>query len=138
MPVFFISAHSYRSWSVDRRHVRRGKAGIFEPDPQLAHYRDSLASLPPVAFSASQMQLLVGGTREICSTHGWRLHGVAVVPTHVHALISWQNDTEESEVSKKLKQLLGMRLSRNAGSRGNRWFSRGCDRKRVRDRDHFA
>lgn len=65
------------------------------------------------------------------------MRAVAVTTTHIHLLISWSDQTDEKYVCTTLKRLLGLCLSKDVGTTGNRWFSRGRDAKRISDRKHL-
>lgn len=137
MAVYLFTFHAYRSWNADRPrgYVRKGE-GILPPDPQRAKQYNQSARHPPVRFDNFAQQVLAAATRDICAKHGWRLHQVALMATHLHALISWEAFVEWAAVSRTLKRGLGSALSK-AYDKPGPWFSRGGSRKRVTDREHF-
>lgn len=140
MPVALITIHAYRSWTEDnpRGYVQRGKRGVQAPSTQLAKHRAMIAAHPPVLFDQKKQAMLIEAAREIAAMLNCRLHAVAATPTHLHLLVSWkQHDVTVRTFSTLFKQKLGNRLSRQKGSRGNRWFSRGVDERHIQDRQHF-
>ncbi|MGC8625694.1 MAG: hypothetical protein ACP5VQ_10595 [Phycisphaerae bacterium] len=82
--------HAYRSWNADnpRGYVKRGHSGILAPDKYLAQARDYLATQPPVVWDDQYQRLIIALITEVCVKEIWRLHGIAVTPTHVHAVAS--------------------------------------------------
>ena len=139
MSVFLLSFHAYRSWDEDtpRGYVQRGMEGVQPPSAALARWRAGRAKHPAVRFDASQRELLIESTREIAARRSWTIYAMCATPTHMHLILGWRDRQELDRAIHTLKRLLGLALSRHAGTTGNRWFSRGCDRKRVRDREHF-
>jgi len=91
-----------------------------------------------VTFDEGLQQILVDGTRDICDRRDWRLHYVATEPTHIHALLSWLDNTVDWKfVHDTLKRLLGMMLAQRTQTKGQKWFVRKGSRKRVRDQAHY-
>lgn len=135
----FLTFHAYRSWSEDnpKGYVQRGKAGVQPPNSRLAKHRAAIALQPSVRFGTAQKRVLIASTRRICEDIGARVHGVSVTPTHVHVLVSWRDARGPRALSTPLKQKLGRDLSHHKGTKGNRWFSRGCDEELVTDHKHF-
>jgi REP element-mobilizing transposase RayT len=139
MPVYLITLHAYRSWRPDhpRGFVQRGK-GIQPPNPELARAYDENAKHPPVVFDAAIQRLLIWGGKDICDRRGWRLHGAATEPTHVHYLVSWKEvQLTWREVRKRIKNVLSLMLGKFKGRKGGHWFVEDGSRKRVKDRAHF-
>ena len=131
--------HAYRSWNADNPngYVKRGNRGIFAPDEQLARVRNRLATQPPVIWDEPYQYLILALVREVCAKEIWRLHGIAVTPTHVHAVASTRQTVELIAVQHRMKQQLGKRLSERAGKKGKRWLSRGGIPTRVKDSKHL-
>ena len=104
----------------------------------MAKQYDRNATHPQVTFENDLQQILVEGTRDICDRRDWRLRYVATEPTHMHALISWLDDTLHWKfVRDTLKRLLGMMLAQHTQTKGQKWFVRKGSRKRVRDQAHY-
>ncbi|MCZ6851853.1 MAG: hypothetical protein O7F17_09450 [Planctomycetota bacterium] len=139
MPVYLLTLHAYRSWRPDhpRGYVRQGE-GILPPDAEMAAQYDRNATHRQVTFDKELQQILVEGTCDICDRRDWRLHYVATEPTHIHALVSWLDDTLDWKFAHDtLKRLLGMMLAQHTRTKGRKWFVRKGSRKRVRDCGHF-
>ena len=131
--------HAYRSWNADNPngYVKRGRRGILAPDKNLAQSRNRLATQPPVVWDDQHQYLIIALIREVCAEKIWRLHGVAVTVTHVHAVASIRKSVELIAVQHRMKQQLGKRLGGSTGKKGKRWFSRGGDPTRVKDSKHL-
>jgi hypothetical protein len=81
---------------------------------------------------------LIAKTHAICAGDDYRLHGAGTEPTHLHALMSWQDDALDfRKVRGRIKNLLSLHLSRRVGVTGRPWFSGGSSRRRVEDQKHF-
>ncbi len=138
MPVYLFTYHAYRSWNPDhpRGFVQPGK-GIQSPSRALARAYAAAAKQPAVLFEDPHQQVLLWIGHDACERRGWRLHGVATEPTHVHYLIGWTDELSWNDVSKRVKNLASTTLGRKLGSPGRRWISNGSSRKRVREQVHF-
>jgi hypothetical protein len=113
MPVYLFTFHAYRSWNPDhpRGYVRRDE-GVLPRDPEMAGRDDRHARHPPVRFDREIQRILVEEAQDICNRRDWRLHQIATGVSHVHVLVSWQEEA----------------LS---------WKDVHDTFKRVRDREHF-
>lgn len=139
MPVYHFTFHAYRTWRPDdaKGYVKRNR-GVLPPDSQMAKWYDDAAAQPPAMFDDEHQQVLVDGVLDIAARRDWRVHIIATDTTHLHILMSWDDDVCEWKfVHDKLKQLLGMMLSKHFDVRGRKWFVRKGSRKRVKDRAHF-
>jgi REP element-mobilizing transposase RayT len=138
MAVYFFTLHSYRSWNADNpRGFVKHDQGIQSPDTDRAAFYDSQALQEPILFRESHKDVIFWIAADACARRKWRLHGIAVEPTHVHILVSWHGFQEWQAVRAKLKNLMSLELGRYFQNRGRSWFSREGSRKRVRDRRHF-
>jgi REP element-mobilizing transposase RayT len=137
MAVYLFTYHAFGTWMPDRSQgfVQKGK-GLLPPDEKLAERYRRLARHETVQFDPLMRQTLVDASRQICDTKDWRLHRVEVIASHIHLLVSWRQFIEWKSVSNTFKRCLGIELSKALNRKGP-WFSRGCSRKRVRDRKHF-
>ncbi len=131
--------HAYRSWNADNPngYVKRGRLGILAPDISLARARDLLATHPSIRWDVQYQELIFAIIREICDTEVWRLHGIAITPTHIHSVVSTHQALDLHWVQRRMKQQLGRRLSLRTGNRGKRWLSRGGQPTRVKDSKHL-
>lgn len=140
MPVYLLTLHAYRSWSpADRRgYVRHGEMRIRPSDPAMAAKYDARATEEPTRFEREVQPIVIEAARDACMRRGWRLHGVAVTATHVHALVSWREGATWKQAADTLKRVIGFKLAKAVGPEGKRWFSRGHSRKRVTDVQHVS
>ena len=151
MPVFFITVHTYRSWSEanPRGYIQRGEHGYKKPNEGLAAERSGRAKHPPTRLSVQQQQLVLDGLREICNTLEVKPYAASCTPTHWHLLAGWIEDyaaltcgvqpaqQQAKALVTRLKRVVGSKLSAHRGSTGNRWFSRGWDIEPVANQGHF-
>lgn len=137
MPVFLLTIHAYRSWSADHPcgYVRRG-IGILPPDADQAKAYAERATEVPALFGVLEQAAVASIVADACERRGWRLHALAVEPTHVHVLLSWTDETRSSVVVGKLKNLICRELNLGLATK-RKWLSRGASRKRAKDRRHF-
>ncbi len=131
--------HAYRSWNADNPngYISRGHHGILAPDEGIARYRNRIAAQPVVVWDSASQDLILRLAKDICIHEIWRLHGVAITATHIHAVVSVRDSMEPATMQHRLKRLLGKNLSQGSGNRGKRWFSRGGQPTRVRDAKHL-
>jgi REP element-mobilizing transposase RayT len=137
MPVFLITIHAYRSWNADhpRGYVRHGK-GILPPNAEQAKAYDKRAADLPALFGDADQAAIASIAADACIRRDWRLHAIALEPSHVHILMSWKDDTRSDSVCGKLKNLISRELNLGLATK-RKWLSRGASRKRVNDRGHF-
>lgn len=88
-----------------------------------------------VTLTNRQQQWIADEPQTAAPHRDWRLHAAAIVPTHVHVLVTWRSDRPQAEVSAAIRQSLTRRLNREVGKRT--WFGRSGSRKRITDRKHF-
>ncbi|MFK7790170.1 MAG: hypothetical protein AB8C95_11855 [Phycisphaeraceae bacterium] len=150
MPVFMITLHAYRSWSEDNPdgYYQRGEHGVKQPDPDLAYRRSKFANEPPHRFTAHQKQFIIAELPDITARRDIQLHAASCTATHVHLVVSWFGQeaiiktvaeplAQANTISAKVKNILALLLSKEDGTTGNRWFSRGCDCTPVDDHEHL-
>ena len=150
MPVYLITLHAYRSWTEDnpKGYVQRGVSGIKRPDEVRREQRASLANHPPRMFERKHQQAIVDLAQEITARRSIRLHAISCTNSHVHLIASWtgkedlfheidSNHDQARRLANKVKTVLATLLSKQEGTIGNRWFSRGCDCIAVEDREHL-
>jgi len=138
MPVYLFTFHAYRSWNADDRRgfVSRGK-GVQSPNQALAQAYNNSAKSRPALFGQAAQRILLWIGYDVCQRRGWRLHYAAIEPSHVHYLVSWNDELAWQEVSRRLKNVASTMLGRKINDRKGHWFSRSGSRKRVCDRQHF-
>jgi hypothetical protein len=155
MPVYFMTAHSYRSWSENhpRGFVQRGQ-GLKRPSAKLAAHRQGKARFEEARFDRGAQLMLHEVVVEIARERDVRLHAFASCPTHGHALFSFRSPActcgalklcrkgcpakaYAEEVFVRMKRKMGQRIAQLHATDGRPWFSRGWDTKPVRDKKHF-
>lgn len=136
MACYLFTFHAYRSWMPDRKEgfVRRGE-GILPADDERADQYNRKATEGAVLFVAEHQQCLIDAVVQSCHHTESRCHGVATDATHVHILMSWQQDVLWKKKSVSVKTSLTRALNGKFGRRT--WFSENGSRKWVRDRLHF-
>jgi len=138
MPVSILTLHAYRSWMPDhpRGYVKRGE--VLPPsEDAAARYRQN-ATQDRVRFTPDILLVLHSGALDIAQRRGWRIHAVFGETTHLHLVVSWQDETSPQEMRRVFANLLSKFLGEHAGVRGKRWFARRPSCKPVRDRTHLA
>jgi REP element-mobilizing transposase RayT len=138
MPAYLFTYHAYRSWMPDRveRFVQRGK-GLQPANELLAKSYVELAMHPPFVFDAEIQRFLIETVLDVCERRGWRLHGVATDPSHLHVLASWNGDTPWKAVRGKIRKIISLERSKRHEQPGRKWLSTDSSRKKVKDRNHF-
>lgn len=138
MAVYLFTIHAYRSWNADnpRGYVRRGE-GILPADAGMAKAYDQAASELPVIFGLDEQQVLLWIAHDCCCRRNWRLHTITFESTHLHAVVSWIDQTEQTKVFQKIKNLMSRELNLRTEAKRKHWLSGGGSRQRVKDRAHF-
>ena len=139
MAVYHFTIHAYRSWSPNhRRGYTRWKKGYEKPDPERAKEYDRNAKHPRVNFDRAIQEILILGTIDVCKRRGWRLHGAATDPTHLHVAVSWHGFLPWNEALRQIKNVLSYLLGRCTDQRGRRWFVQHGSRRRITDHEHLT
>jgi REP element-mobilizing transposase RayT len=87
-------------------------------------------------FADEQQQALIDEVHVAAKKQGFRVHYVATEPSHVHCLVSWQDETRSWEKRRRgIRQSLSRRLGKDFGHR--EWLSEGGSRRRVVNQDHY-
>lgn len=136
MPCYLFTYHAYGSWMPDRKtgYVRRNE-GVLVADRQMATcYRKNLKG-GVVKFNVSIQRKLIDAAMEAFSYQSLRGHSIATDPSHVHVLVSWNDDRTWQLIRRRVRTSLTMQLNRAFTLRT--WFAKQPSRKRVRDRQHF-
>jgi hypothetical protein len=139
MPVYLFTFHAYQSWMPDRARgfVQKGK-GIQPANKSMAEAYRNAAKHEPFEFDALTQCRLIWKARAVCSGDGYRLHGAATELTHLHAVVSWFDETLIfSKVRGRIKNLMSLDLSRRAGVTGRPWFAEASSRRRVEKSQHL-
>ncbi len=93
MPVYLFTYHAYQSWLPDhRRGFVKKDRGIQPTNKPLADAYRRAAKAESFEFTPLTQHHLIFKARAVCTGDGYRLHGAATEPTHLHALVSWANE----------------------------------------------
>ncbi|HEY4759616.1 MAG TPA: hypothetical protein VIH42_03455 [Thermoguttaceae bacterium] len=114
--------------------VRR-KKGILPPDKQMANIYKKQAKQSKILFSVVVQKLLLEEFSLVCRMQRLRAHYISTEPTHVHVLVSWDDDRSWFVIRNGIKTSFSRRLNKEESQRT--WFSSGASRKRVKDQAHF-
>jgi hypothetical protein len=139
MPVYLFTYHAYQSWLPDhhRGFVQKDR-GIQSSNKRLADAYRRAAKAEAFTFLPRIQYHLIAKAKAVCVGDGYRLHGAATEPTHLHVLVSWQDIAIPfTKVRGRIRNLLSLDLSKRAGVAGRPWFSTGASRKQVQDNLHF-
>ena len=136
MPCYLFTYHAYRSWMPDRPRgfVRRGQ-GVLLSDRSLAIQYRKNAKESAVTFDSSLQQFLINETQAASVSQNFQAHFIAAESTHVHILLSWDDDRPWEKIRSGLKQSLSRGLNQQRKMR--KWFSGNASRRRVKDQEHF-
>lgn len=139
MPVFHFTYHSYRSWMPGRdegfTQKRRGKQ---LRNDCLAIAYEVAAKWPPFVFDDSIQRFLCETTIDICRRRNWRPHGLATESTHLHAVVSWRDETRWEVVRGRIRNILSLELSKRFDQKGRPWLAEESSRRQVKDEEHFV
>ena len=138
MPCYHFTFHGYGTWMPDEDdgYVRRGEGHLPQDTTEASKYRSRMKN-GEIKFNDS-MQLAIIDEVHAASEHQmFRVHYVATEPTHVHILVSWQDDQRASEkIRSSIRQSLSRQLSKQFGRR--QWLSEGGSRRKVLNEDHYG
>jgi hypothetical protein len=163
VPVYHLTIHTYGSWQEDhpKGYVQRGE-GLKPSSTGLAKYRDKIQRHPSVELSETLQSVLARGIRRSVQRAELRGHALVTNPNHAHVIVSFPEPmcTCRPSLTKRAvwasdcgpgcpargradafiggtKKHCGSRLAVASGTSGRPYLSRGWNRKRVRDREHF-
>jgi REP element-mobilizing transposase RayT len=78
----------FRYGPATKTDSRRSVAGVPHDWARRLAAKDVL-TFPPVKITGSQAVNVANGFRRACDESGYRLHALAILPEHVHAVIGW-------------------------------------------------
>ena len=136
MPCYLFTWHAYGSWLPDHPNGHTHWSRGYEPtNVALAlRYRQQQKE-PTVKFTAGLQREIIEELRQSSTQQHCRLHYVATDLTHLHALVSWQDNQSWQKRRRALRRSLSLHLNQ----RGHRkWFSRGGAPKQVKTQNHFS
>ncbi len=155
MPVYHLTLHAYGSWTEDHPdgYVQRDE-GLKQPNPKLNEARRKLQKQEAARFDAAYHEMLYDEWMNVCERNEATLHGVAITPTHIHVVLSFQSPAcacgamtycrkacpayrHSADLATRFKKNAGMALRRATGEQGRKWFSRGWHLVPVRGHPHY-
>ena len=114
-------------------YVKKGH-GVLSPDPQAAQRYRALQKESTASFDGSIQPLMIAEAIVTADKRRFRLHGVATESTHLHVLISWNDDRQFAALRRGLRESISRRLNSHLA---RRWLEAGGSRKQVREQEHF-
>ncbi len=139
MPAYHLVLHTYGSWLPDQPegyHTRKSGKHL-APNEGLAVYYASRMAKPAVELTEDQQALLIDTCQKPPRNDAYQIHAVAVVPNHLHVIVSWRTEDSLAQIKAKLKMRLIHALSRHANQGTDRWFCRGMGAGKIRDMNHL-
>ena len=136
MPCFVFTYHAHGSWLPNhpRGYVKRGK-GYLPRDVQLAEkYREQMNG-PTVVFTPIEQEVAIGTLVQAVGFINCELHYVPTDRTHIHAIVSWSDETAWQKRRNSLKKAITINLKEQQERKT--WLSEGSSRKQVSNQEHF-
>ena len=137
MPVYHFTFHAYGSWlpGHPRGYARRDE-GALPPDQAMADRYRGLMTSDATEFSDEVQSFVLETLIDSQSLQSFTLYAVASEPTHLHAVVAWQDDREPVAVRSQLKTSLTRALNKAFGRR--KWFVKNAGQTLVRDEAHLS
>ena len=137
MPCYHFTYHAFGTWLPDQPdgYVRRDEGHLPQDTKTVVAYRKRM-KVEEAEFDDLH-QLAIIDEVQLAATHqSIRLHFIATEPTHVHILVSWQDDQKSFEKPKSaIRQSISRRLTREFSKR--QWLSEGGSRRKVVNQEHY-
>ena len=136
MPCSLFTYHAYGSWMPDRKqgYVKRHQ-GILPQDLPMHRLYMKAMTEETATFDSEHQRCAIEALIKSQTPQRFKLHSVATDPTHIHALLAWQDERNIVAMRGLVKGSISRRL--NAGMQHRTWLSDGGSRKQVRNREHF-
>lgn len=138
MPAYHLVLHTYGSWLPDQPtgyHSR--KVGRRASNDGLANYYRSRMKRQSIQWTQAQQQLILNICRQPLGDNDYKVHAVAVVSNHLHAIISWGTKDELPEIKARFKHRLTHALNQQAHQCTGQWFCRGAGTTKIDGMDHL-
>ena len=137
----FITSTTYAQWlpGDERGFVSRVNSEIhneyaspIDADVSwLKKYTASQLKGEPVLLNLEHAKVLFEQFQETVSYRCWKLHGVAIMPNHIHILLETSDDTEPESVARDLKSYGSRRLNKVFGKpQSETWWTTGNSLRR--------
>jgi hypothetical protein len=137
MPCYHFTYHAYGTWLPDQPdgYVQRDKGPLPQDTKMAVAYRKRMTD-DEVKFDSEHQQAIIDEVRIAVTFQSCRLHFIATESTHVHVLVSWQDDLRSFEKPRSaIRQSISRRLSR--GFENRQWLSEGSSRRKVVNQEHY-
>ena len=134
MPCYLFTWHAYGTWMPDRPRGYVKSKRLLRPNARVAEAYRKRQRESVARFDETAQDLIVDELQNAAEFRRFRLHGIATDPTHVHLLVSWDDERPFEEVRRGVRESVTRRLSEHER---RTWFSHRGSRKRVHDRGHF-
>jgi REP element-mobilizing transposase RayT len=136
MPCYHFTFHDYGTWlpDEDEGYVKRG-AGILPQDTGEALKYRRLMKDEEARFEDVHQRLLIDEVHVAATKQTFRVHFVAMEPTHIHILVSWKDERSWQKLRTRIKSSLSRRMKLDFGRRP--WLSEGASRRRVINEEHY-
>lgn len=134
MPCYLFTWHAYGTRMPDRPQGYVKSKQILPPNAEVAASYRKRQRQETARFESPAQQLIVEELLVASKHRRFRVHGVATDPTHVHVLMSWDDERPFDLIRRGARESVTRRLNRH---RKRQWLSHRGSRKRVRDREHF-
>lgn len=143
--AYFITWTTYGTWlpGDKRGWIKRGHAGVKDPDWQLEDESRARMAEPAVILSDAQRTLIEETIQTHCKIRSWLFHTANARTNHVHVVVSTERDPDEvmnqlkAQCSRILSDAAGLDVpvAKKAGRR--RWFTEGGDKELIHDEEHL-
>ena len=136
MAVFLFTCHGYGTRMPDREEgfARRGTGMLPSSREHFLMYQRDIKDVAAEFDEATQLAL-ISECQVAAEKQRFRLHHVATESTHIHALVSWQDDRPWLQMRTALKSSFTRRLNKDFHRR--QWFGDYASRRHVEDQEHF-
>jgi REP element-mobilizing transposase RayT len=135
---YFITWTAYGTWLPGdaRGWVARGKPWVQEPDASREEEARRIMSSDVVSLTPEQRQVIEETVRSHCAVRGWLLHAVNARTTHVHVVVT-ANNNRPDKVMDQLKSWCSRRLNEQVGEK-RRWWTYHGSTKWINDEEYLA
>lgn len=139
--AYHLTWTTYGTWLPGdaRGWVKKNRAGIQLPDPELENRLRKKMKEAPVVLDSVQRALVERTIQDHCTIRRWILHALNARSNHVHVVVT--ADREPDEVMSQFKAWCARKLSDAAGLRHavakhagwRRWFTEDGDKELIED-----
>ncbi|MGI9457423.1 MAG: hypothetical protein ACR2NU_12740 [Aeoliella sp.] len=134
MPCYLFTWHAYGTWMPDRPQGYVKSKEILAPDANVATKYRARQKEPSASFDGAVQEFMIDELFITAEHRKFRLHSVATDPTHLHVLVSWDDERSFKELRRGIREAVTRRLNKH--QRRN-WLVHRGSRKRVNNRKHL-